>query len=189
MDVNADTDAGESPSLGSLLQTLPRELYDAIYHLTFAAEPGIHYVNKAPQGASEEGRQLRPLFTAPDSVKLLHVDRDSRAKFARSYYGGEGAVFICDHNDLVRCRLNSCRPWLRSLDTAHLPMLNDVRIVLAKCQANHREMLQWTRLRTQPEEVKHARLAIDFGKDVTLKFQTGSEDEVSHNRCESGTKL
>lgn len=89
-------------NLPSLIQTLPRELIDEIYNLTFIANPGkrhIHSLGPPPDRQDftpYRSLDLSKLFASPDSISLLHVSRSSRETFAASFFGGDGAVFLCE---------------------------------------------------------------------------------------------
>ncbi|KAF2166121.1 hypothetical protein M409DRAFT_55459 [Zasmidium cellare ATCC 36951] len=135
MSVDTKATQGESVPLRPLLEKLPQELYDCIYDLTFTTQPGIRYTSKPPKGASEEGRIARPLYIAPDNVGLLHVDRHSRDKFARSYYGGEGAVFVYDVTRIPVKWPGIWWTWGLSLSTMHRSLIKDLRYVfVAMCE-------------------------------------------------------
>lgn len=110
----------DSKTLRDHLLDLPQELYDEIYNLTFTAAPGPRYPVQMTCSLATSMRQdslFRDVHLAPvpfqghDSVALLHVDRASRDKFAKSYYGGPDAFFMFDD-----CRV--CRKWLKSLNAS-----------------------------------------------------------------------
>lgn len=134
MSSTAEASSGEPPSLRHHLEKLPQELYDCIYDLTFTANPGIRYVSKPPEGASEEGRKARPHFILPDNVGLLHVDRLSRQKFARSYYGSEGAVFVYDVTGNILRANEPLRDMSSYIAPEHHQLVKDIRCVFAQPQ-------------------------------------------------------
>ncbi|EME78301.1 uncharacterized protein MYCFIDRAFT_212354 [Pseudocercospora fijiensis CIRAD86] len=100
--------------LGELLQTLPQELFDKIYDLTFTAEPGLRDLGDIigeDQGLTCRRRYRGQQFLGADTRALLQVDRASRAKFASSYYG-EGSVFLA-HSHFA------ASTWSDSVDPQH----------------------------------------------------------------------
>ncbi|EME78302.1 uncharacterized protein MYCFIDRAFT_212355 [Pseudocercospora fijiensis CIRAD86] len=122
------------------LATLPQELYDNIYDLTFTAADGVRDLGEIE--SSQESRfhfarlrfahrNFRPSavevfredpgapFTGKDSRTLLQVDRASRRKFAASYYGG---VF------LARNRLTAVT-WLRSVSLQHRALVREMWVM------------------------------------------------------------
>lgn len=70
-----------STSLKQRLESLPQELSNEIYNLTFTADPGV--------------REITKTYLPPH---LLRVDRASRALFGASYYGND-AVFRISGED------------------------------------------------------------------------------------------
>lgn len=168
------------------LQNFPQELYDQIYDIVFTANPGIRYASKPPKDASEAGRKSRPLYIKPDHVGLLHVDRLSREKFARSYYGGEGAVFVLDITlrvDLVPAWLTR---WTSKVDPAHHRLIKDVRAVFAKCD------IDYTEWHTRSEDygdkdswIVRERIpklvALHFGQDSNVELSCQFEFEVAQD--------
>lgn len=184
----ADSDTME---LRARLADLPQELYDTIFDFTFTAEPGIRYLDRFSPDCTELCN-ARPLFRVPDSVHLLHVDRTSRNQFARSYYGGDEAVFVAAYfsgGQEYSCHSSTCCNWLESLPPDHRAMIRDVRFALAgrkkrplhqsyvlKCARFHfvngdgvGEIEEWT--------------ANAFGKHVKSIITFGYEDEVTSVRC------
>lgn len=83
-------------SLAALVQSLPQELYDEIYDLTFTAD--------------DEPRVIYKDYTPPH---LLHVDSASRAKYARSYYG----------SSTFKLPLVFGEKWVRSVQASHFDMI------------------------------------------------------------------
>ncbi|CAK1358716.1 unnamed protein product [Cercospora beticola] len=53
--------------------------------------------------------------TVNETSHLFHVDRASRKKFAQSYYGNPGSIFIL------------CRNWIPE-DKTHLKLIKDLRL-------------------------------------------------------------
>lgn len=60
------------------------------------------------------------LFTKPDSTVLLHVDHQSREKFAASFFGGQGTFFAFDQWALME-------PFFRTVDPGHIHFIHDIR--------------------------------------------------------------
>lgn len=79
-------------SLRDLMQSLPQELYDEIYNLTFTANQKVLYVT----------RTYRP-------PHLTRIDHNSRTKFVASYYRNTTFLFT---------RRRTFRRWKRAL--AHM---------------------------------------------------------------------
>ncbi|KAK4494277.1 hypothetical protein PRZ48_014575 [Zasmidium cellare] len=175
MSAHLEATQGEPVPLRLHLEGLPQELYDQIYDLTFTAQPGIRYASKPPKGASEEGLAVRPLHIAPDHVGLLHVDRHSRDKFARSYYGGEGAVFVCDITGRVHNTQAYWTPWIASINQMHRSLIKDVRLVFAKCDVDsYEKSFREHRAKKVADRVKG-----DLGSDTDSTVQTGDEGEIT----------
>ncbi|KAK4617717.1 hypothetical protein CLAFUW4_12122 [Fulvia fulva] len=105
------------------LESLPQELYDIIYDLTFAAKPGVRQLGTIAN---------RLHFATPPTdpcPTLLGIDRRSRAKFAKSY-DGDGAVFVVYGN-------RTLEQWLGSLPDAHRDMIADIRYICARAEPAH----------------------------------------------------
>ncbi|PPJ60189.1 hypothetical protein CBER1_10133 [Cercospora berteroae] len=88
-----------TPTLRTLMESLPQELYDEIYSLTFAASPSIHLIHLSYLFSTPLSSTLSPYpcsrITQNDAFPhLLHVDRHSRNKYAKSFYGDSKSVFI-----------------------------------------------------------------------------------------------
>lgn len=103
--------------LRELLETLPQEIYNDIYDLTFTAEPGVRDLGYISRRVPLGGPYGRPKdagkpFLGSDNRGLLQVDRASREKFAQSYYGGEDAVFVAQSGITAGV-------WLDSLEWKH----------------------------------------------------------------------
>ncbi|CAK1358705.1 unnamed protein product [Cercospora beticola] len=96
----ATTGDVDSLTLRDLLESLPQELYDYIYKLTFTAEKKIHvYTNGQAQidiTLCTLVKKLEiPTITLNERFPhLLHVDRASRKQLATSYFGTSGSIFI-----------------------------------------------------------------------------------------------
>lgn len=154
------------------LDKLPQELYDKIYDFTFSAEPGNRYLDcfvDPSYRPSKDG--MRPLFQKPDSIHLLHVDRASRKQFARSYYGGSGAVFISpwiSKSVISGPPHDTCHIWLSSLPKDHRAMIRDVRIVLPDRvePPSYREFQVRRRCLEIRRRILRLDYTADFGEDV-----------------------
>ncbi|GIZ41110.1 hypothetical protein CKM354_000442600 [Cercospora kikuchii] len=88
----------DSMALRGLLNTLPPELYNEIYNLTFTAERKIHLLSQNTGGTEENHQELvqEHSFTTLNTrlPQLFHVDRASRAQFADSYFATSGSIFV-----------------------------------------------------------------------------------------------
>lgn len=177
--------AEETAQLRTRLENLPQELYDEIYDLTFAAEPGIRYLDRfVPEGLKKD--KIRPLFRGPDSVHLLHVDRASRAKFAKSYYGGSGAVFMAtshsDRHGRNRDGTRSCITWLLEVPESHREMIQDIRLAILGFARPPAADVERTRYFPGNDKALKAQIecemALGFGESVSNVITYGYEDEV-----------
>ncbi|PPJ60203.1 hypothetical protein CBER1_10120 [Cercospora berteroae] len=95
---SGDTDILE---LRERLESLPQELYNHIYDLTFTANPRIRIY-----GISRWARFYLTSSVLPNTISgrvvafderlpnMFRVDRASRRKFAKSYFSGEDSTFI-----------------------------------------------------------------------------------------------
>lgn len=92
--------------LATRVQSLPPELFDEIYALTFTPTSDTVVITK----------KYRP-------PKLLQVDRASRNLFAEHYYAQ--TKFTATDMDVVV-------HWLRSLRDEHLKLLTDVRLLTVR---------------------------------------------------------
>ncbi|PPJ60197.1 hypothetical protein CBER1_10126 [Cercospora berteroae] len=85
-------------ALRGLLDTLPPELYNEIYDLTFTAEKRIHLLTRNTGGTEENLQELVQdySFTSLNTrlPHLFHIDRASRAQFADSYFATSGSIFV-----------------------------------------------------------------------------------------------
>lgn len=147
------------------LESLPQELYDQIYNLTFTAEPGERKIRQSQRLGYHvlSGRQIktggesgRP-FCGHDSIKLFLIDRASSRLFAKSYYGGRGAVFTLNGNF-------DCRRWLQDLSHEHRQMPQDIRVVVSTV-----------------ELARSVRMYLEsvFGMRIASKLRVGSAKKVS----------
>lgn len=91
------------------VQSLPPELYDYVYDLTFTAFPTQH---------AELGSTYRP-------PSCLQVSKASRAKFAASYYAHTTFIFThsASHTESITTGVN----WLVSLLPEHVAMIRCLR--------------------------------------------------------------
>ncbi|KAF7193282.1 hypothetical protein HII31_05376 [Pseudocercospora fuligena] len=117
--------------LRSGLESLPQEIYDEIYDLTFTAEAGVRDLGAVVRRYGEDEdeffctRTLTPkLFFGRDSSKLLRVDQRSRAKFAASYYGGPNTIFLARNP-------HAAATWLSSVDPKHRDLVSRMHLQIA----------------------------------------------------------
>ncbi|UJO21218.1 uncharacterized protein CLAFUR5_10960 [Fulvia fulva] len=103
-----------SEDISRLLGTLPQELYDEIYSLTFTADPGVRKVNKDWR---------RP-------PHLLLVDASSRALFAKSYFDADSSFIVRAVGTGPKCIASdeTMARWLARLGKDHVALLRDVRV-------------------------------------------------------------
>ncbi|KAJ9628523.1 hypothetical protein H2203_002423 [Taxawa tesnikishii (nom. ined.)] len=87
--------------LSDLINNLPPELYIQIFDLTFTPDADIRYIKA----------DYKP-------PRLLHVNRQSRQRFAKLYYG-ENAIFHTNGANGSR--------WVKSLPQAHRDMVRKIR--------------------------------------------------------------
>lgn len=122
-------------SLRDLMQTLPQELYDEIFDMTFTADAGVRKLNTATKkrvlGKFSSGSTgWRDLYfysnVAAAFPAVLHVNRSTRAQFAKSYYG-QGA-FVAVHDRQV------ARDWVEILPPDHRSLVRDVSVVAKNLQ-------------------------------------------------------
>lgn len=108
------------------LATLPPELWLEIYEIVFTARSGVYRLNNP--GYLDPARLMSSNATPRENWKLLHVDRASRALFAKSYYA-QDAVFedpLC---------FSACFPgtkiyeWLETLPPTHLAFIKKIVVV------------------------------------------------------------
>lgn len=88
-----------APSIGDLLQSLPQELSNEIYNLTFTA------------GANG----IVDLENDKPFPQLLHVDHRSREEFAKSYYSATRFTF----NPYGNTNMPVLTEWYRRLPAEH----------------------------------------------------------------------
>ncbi|GIZ41103.1 hypothetical protein CKM354_000441900 [Cercospora kikuchii] len=94
--------SGSGLELRERLENLPQELYDYIYDLTFTAEAKIRiYSHENSYGPTSSMLSNATKHYSQQAVEvnerpphLLHVDRASRQKFAKSFYGNPDSTFI-----------------------------------------------------------------------------------------------
>ncbi|KAK4494307.1 hypothetical protein PRZ48_014605 [Zasmidium cellare] len=182
-DTDDTDDTNDTIELRTHLESLPQELYDHIYDLTFTANPCVHYLDRFyPRSVasfakiSKLSKVARPLFQKPDSPNLLHVDRASRRKFAQSFYGGHGSVFVADH--LVCGFVDRIGRFIRSLPEEHQEMVRDIRAVVPASPFffTEAENSQWM---ADEIEYEGGRLQRIFGTRVRQVTMLGAEDMVT----------
>lgn len=89
-------------NLSALVQALPAELYDEIFHLTFTESGSPRTIDKG----------YKPPF-------LLQVNQKSRAQYARTYFGNASIFYISK---------TLLEKWTRSLPKDHINLLSDIRV-------------------------------------------------------------
>lgn len=92
----------ETTTLASLVQSLPPELYNEIFDLTFAPAPGIQHIRKGYKPPS-----------------CLQVSRSTRRNYVVSHY--TRSTFYMTKED--------CAKWLASLPDNHIDLLTEIRIL------------------------------------------------------------
>ncbi|KAK4494306.1 hypothetical protein PRZ48_014604 [Zasmidium cellare] len=191
----SQSDQCRTAKLRALLESLPQELHDRIYDLTFTAEPGIHYIDRFWGGEHHRLYISRPLFQWPDSANLLHVDRASRKQFAESYYGGNGAVFVATGlgKHPRSGVIGLCIDWLAMLPLQHRNLIKDVRAAVkgyslendrlqdAASPAHHEERGSHWEMIAAVQQIQ-----ITFGDKVAQVFTFGYE--VENARHGSGVR-
>ncbi|PPJ60200.1 hypothetical protein CBER1_10123 [Cercospora berteroae] len=102
-----------SLQLRNNLESLPQELYNRIYDLTFAAEPAIRFYS-SKKGLKTNGVldilkdcSHHALAINEKLPPMFHVDRRSRDKFVKSYFGHVNTVFVFYGDDLGRLCIES----------------------------------------------------------------------------------
>lgn len=143
--------------LPELVQTLPQELYDNIYDLTFTP--------------TSRWRYIRHDYKPP---KLLSVDRASRALFATRYYG-ERAVFC-----IVPFSHGHGAKWLASLPQAHLYFTRRIQCGLSNVKpvTGKESYDQWVRLQDE---------WLDAKEDTSYMLGSLVEDECVYLQVSYGT--
>ncbi|GIZ41117.1 hypothetical protein CKM354_000443300 [Cercospora kikuchii] len=128
------------------LARLPQELYDQVYDLTFTANAAVRmffdeavYKDRGALNMFSSGSTFGPagqLHKHLSGVQqprryLMHVDRASRLKYARSFYGQDSIIVVCgasglttllgkmhcDHVPLLRVYVRDT--WGNEVDEAH----------------------------------------------------------------------
>ncbi|WPB02624.1 uncharacterized protein RHO25_007260 [Cercospora beticola] len=122
-----------SLELRNLLESLPQELYNHIYDLTFTAEVKLRFYSMKREMGLLQLEELAATY--PERVvtinekppHLLHVDRKSRAKFAASYFGGESVFVVVSPNRYGACFSHSHLELIRAphyvFNTGHREVL------------------------------------------------------------------
>ncbi|GIZ48081.1 hypothetical protein CKM354_001115600 [Cercospora kikuchii] len=131
------SDAAPSHALRKGLLNLPQELYDRIYDLTFTAATKIRIYRP---GHGDLVRQvLAELYEkSPSDIvvfderlpHLFHVSRASRELFAKSYFGGDGAVFVF---------YAPVKIWRVPIEKCHWELIKDARVAFT----NSHYLVNW----------------------------------------------
>ena len=117
----------DSLALCTKLMTLPQELYDEIYDLTFTASaasdmytlPKHSQTRPAVFKLQQKGIKYTTLKIS--MLHLLHVDRESRTKYAKSFYSLSRFV-VCGYSQTVHlfdAIAPEHRPLVRSMCILH----------------------------------------------------------------------
>ncbi|KAK4617917.1 hypothetical protein CLAFUW4_11807 [Fulvia fulva] len=105
-----------SEDLNHLLGTLPQELYDEIYTLTFTPSSHTHAFS-----------------TSWQPPHLLHVDRASRALFAEKYFG-TASTFTSRTSAVIH--FVTLAKWLSRLDPKHLELISSIMVTDVRPQGS-----------------------------------------------------
>lgn len=119
-----------TPALRDSLETLPQELYDEIYRLTFTANPKVRVYTDEPRNqryAIAMKYACHPVY-GPGAHQYKHMTRDerppanlmavsrsSRLQFAKSFFGQNSIIVICGPF--------GTRELLRVVAPEHVPLL------------------------------------------------------------------
>lgn len=103
--------------LRSTLETLPQEIYDQIFEAVFTAPPGTRDLT----GGSNHNAYLQ-------DFNLLRISRETRALYAKSYYGNQSCFYFKNHNSYMGWVHSTfrVRSWLKLLPEAHRALLQEV---------------------------------------------------------------
>ncbi|GIZ41108.1 hypothetical protein CKM354_000442400 [Cercospora kikuchii] len=136
----------DSLELRSHLESLPQELYDYIYDLTFTADAKVrvyarnHQIWLLELDWLSEAYSEQVVTINEKPPHLLHVDRSSRTKFAASYFGG-ASIFVVvgpvryrtrfsqSHLGLIRVPHYMCssgRPMVQNNDPGFRSILSEI---------------------------------------------------------------
>ncbi|CAK1358699.1 unnamed protein product [Cercospora beticola] len=112
-----------TPTFHDRVQSLPQELYDEIYSLTFTASPSVHvfhlsYLFSTPLASTLSPYSQNHITTNNAFPNLLHVDRHSRNKYAKSFYGDQKSIFIV-------CSTIMLESVIGTMDKQHVEILKN----------------------------------------------------------------
>ncbi|KAM3424138.1 hypothetical protein BST61_g11316 [Cercospora zeina] len=121
-------------SLRNTLESLPQELYNEIYKLTFTApKPTINLLQLSYIPRTATTGSLLP-YLPPQQTRhqhqpsiihnnlfphLLHIDRHSRAQYAKSHFGSPQTIFVI-------CSTIMLESMLETIHKDHLTMIGRV---------------------------------------------------------------
>ncbi|PPJ60187.1 hypothetical protein CBER1_10131 [Cercospora berteroae] len=121
-------DVDDVAALQTGLARLPQELYDLIYDLTFTANAAVRMFFKdrgadeddyiIPRVSSDGPLGFLPCHTTRNQRlprNLTQMDRTSRFKYARSFYGQNSIIVVCGHLGLTKL--------LSTMQSDHVPLL------------------------------------------------------------------
>lgn len=124
------TDIDDVVGLQKGLARLPQELYDQVCDLTFTANAAVRmffdeavYKDRGALNMLSSGSTFGPAGQLHKHVsgvqqpawRLMHVDRASRLKYARSFYGQDSIVVVCGSSGLATL--------LGKMHCDHVPLL------------------------------------------------------------------
>lgn len=125
--MNATKEGGAAPTQSQIhtlhrdkfnkrVQSLPQELFDEIYKLTFTSDANTRYM--------DTGKYATP--------SILQVDRKSRTMAAKSYYKNTIFAFTTAERNFVRIKRVQYHgeKWLGSLPPDHLKAVRGVKLDL-----------------------------------------------------------
>ncbi|CAK1365435.1 hypothetical protein CB0940_10037 [Cercospora beticola] len=155
LDEMSASDAAQCHALRKSLLNLPQELHDRIYDLTFTTAPKIRIYKP---GHGDLVRQVLAELheKSPSNIvvfderlpHLLHVSRASRELFAKSYFGGDGAVFVF---------YAPVKIWRVPIEKCHWELIKDARVAFT----NSHYLVNW-----ESRQFKNERAFNYPGKDV-----------------------
>ncbi|CAK1358417.1 unnamed protein product [Cercospora beticola] len=138
-------------TISAHLSRLPLEIYEMIYNEVFLSKPVVRRIRRRADGSC--GKHRIP--------HLMHVSRDTRIKFATSYYSNSVFIFP-EPYDLFA--------WLESVPQEYRKLLKDIRYIVSDLDVRNGRAA-WVR------SFWVQGLQLRVGKDVAegLRFQTTAE--------------
>lgn len=143
-------------SLPELVQSLPRELYEHVFALTFTVFGGCIDINEA----------VRP-------PNMFHVSRATREQVAKRYYGSTTFRFT-NRKVLIA--------WLAALDPSHRELLQSITLKIPN-PLNMATSLTHTEV-AQPAQMQQSRGdAAQMGRDFDNESDDERDDESLQDDC------